>query len=61
MLSNKMFDLDNEGQGHGVQYSPWRHSTANINLCKSHIGTFFASYQRFRDIHISKFMTTLKL
>ena len=29
-----MFDIDNEGQCHGVQHSPWCYSMANNNLYK---------------------------
>ena len=28
MHNKKMFDFENEGQGHGVQHSPWCHSMA---------------------------------
>ena len=34
MNRNKMFDIDNEGQCHGVQHSPWYYSMANNNLYK---------------------------
>ena len=50
----KMFDIENEGQGHGVQHSQWFHSIANINLYKRHTRAFFASSHRFWDIYISK-------
>ena len=36
MHSEKMFDLENEGQRHGAQQLQWSHSMANINLYKSH-------------------------
>ena len=35
MHKKKMFNLENEGHGHGVQQSQWCHSMANIqNLYK---------------------------
>ena len=36
MHNKKMFDLENEGQGHGVQQWQRSLSMANINLYKSH-------------------------
>ena len=50
------FDLENEGQGHGVQHFHWSHSMANINLYEGHTCAFFACSHHFRDIHISKFV-----
>ena len=38
-----MSDLEDEGQCHGVQHLQWRHSMANINLCKSHCTHFWDS------------------
>ena len=32
MHKKKMFDLENEGQGHRIQHSQWRDSMANVNL-----------------------------
>ena len=32
----KMFDNENENQGHGLQHSQWRHSIATIKLYKCH-------------------------
>ena len=52
-----MFDLENEGQGQGVQHAQRYHSMANINLYKSHTSALLTSPHRFRDIHISKFVT----
>ena len=43
MHNRKMFDLENEGQSHGVQHSQWSHSMVNINLYRSHTFAFFAS------------------
>ena len=53
MHGKKLFGLENEGKGHGVQYSQWRQSTAHINLCRSHMVHFCDSSQRFRDISVS--------
>ena len=50
-----MFDLENDCQGHGVQYSHWRHSMANINVCKTHWTHFRVSIHRFQDINIQDF------
>ena len=47
MHKKKMFDLENEGQRHGVQHSSWCHSMAKINLCKSYTSTFLTSSHRF--------------
>ena len=43
MHNKKMFDieLENEGQGHGVQHSPWCNSMANIDLGKRLYGALF--------------------
>ena len=49
------FDLENLGQGHTVQRSPWSHSLANTNLYQSRTWAFFASSGRFPDL-ISKFV-----
>ena len=57
ILNFKMFDVKNVGQIHGVKYSKWSHSEANIDLYKSHIGEFFASSHHFQDIRISNFVT----
>ena len=53
------FYLENLGQGHGVglQHSQRYHSMANVNIFKSHTLAFFASSHRFRDSHISIFVT----
>ena len=42
-MHKKMFDLENEDQGHGVQHSQWCHSMTNITLCKSHMTDFVIS------------------
>ena len=34
--NKKMFDLESEGQSHGVQHSQWLYVMPNINLNKSH-------------------------
>ena len=39
-MYKKMFDLENDGKGHGIQHSQWRHSIANINVGKSHLTHF---------------------
>ena len=39
MHNKKIFDLENESQGHGIQHSQWSHSMANVNLYKSHTWT----------------------
>ena len=54
MDNRKMFDLENEGQSHGVQQLPCCHSMANINLYKSHTWAFRVNSHRFQDIHISE-------
>ena len=37
ILTLKMFDLENLGQGHGVQLSQLPHSMANIKIYKRHL------------------------
>ena len=51
------FDLGNLDHDHVVQQPQWPHSMANINLYKNHTSIFFNIYHRFRDIHISQFVT----
>ena len=41
MHKKKISDIENEGQGHGVQHSQWFHSMANINLYKRRSLAFF--------------------
>ena len=53
MHNNKMFDLENEGQGHGVQHSQRCYSMENTKRGKSHMKHFCDSSQRFRDINAS--------
>ena len=52
-----MFDHENEGQSDGVQHSQWSHSMENINLYKRRTSQFVDSSHRFRNIHVSKFVT----
>ena len=35
-IALEQFDLANVSQGHGVKYSQWPHSMANVNIYKSH-------------------------
>ena len=37
----KMFDLENEGQGVGVQHPQWRRSTENIKIFTRHYTFLF--------------------
>ena len=48
----QMFDLENLGQGYGVQYLQWSRLMVNINLRKSNTYVFCTSSHRFRDNHI---------
>ena len=57
MHNKKIFDFENEGQGREVQHSQWRHSMANINLCKSSDAFFYDNSYRFRDINVSNLLT----
>ena len=41
-------NIEDEGQGHGVQQPQWFHSMANCNLCKSRMKHFCDSSHRFR-------------
>ena len=50
------FDLENVGQGHGVQHSQWSYSIVNINLYKVIIEHFSLALTGFRNIHILKFV-----
>ena len=52
-----MFNLETEGQGHGVQHLQWSQSMINVNLYKSHNLEFFADSHSFRDIHILEFVS----
>ena len=54
-VPKKMIDLENEDQGHGVEYSQWCQSMANINLVKSPISHFCESSHYFRNINILHF------
>ena len=36
ILIVKIFDHQDVGQGHGVQFSQWQHSMANIKIYKCH-------------------------
>ena len=36
MHNKTMFDLEHEGQGHGVQHLQWIHSMANIKVILEH-------------------------
>ena len=47
-----IFDLENLGHGHGVQYSQWFPWMANIKATMKH---FPANSHRFPDISISFF------
>ena len=51
--SKEMVDLENNGKGHGVQYSKWSYPKENIILNKCHTWSFFASSLRFRDVQHS--------
>ena len=46
MHNMNVFDLKDEGQGHGVQHSQCSYLRADINLYKSHIWEFFVSSHR---------------
>ena len=56
-ITVEKFDLENLGQGHGVNHSQWSSSMENIDVYKSRTGALFASSYRFWDIHVSQFMT----
>ena len=43
-----MFDLEDEGQGHGLQHSQWCHSMANISIYKRSHYAFLHYSQLFR-------------
>ena len=53
MHNKKMYDLENEGQVHGVEHTQWLHSMANINLSKSQMTPFCDSSHCFQDIKVS--------
>ena len=57
IITFKMCDLENFGNGHELPHLQWSQLTANINLCKSRSWAFFASSHSFQDIHISNFVT----
>ena len=52
-MHDKMFDLENEGQGHWVQHSQWYSSMANINVGESHMTPFCNCSPHFRYISVS--------
>ena len=57
MHNKKMFDLENEGQGHEVQHLPWCHSMVNINLDKydkSHLRNYYllSPFSRYSHLKI---------
>ena len=55
-----MFVLENESYGHGVHQSQWSHSMANINLYKSHIWAFFASFYNLQDMLVCSISNQLR-
>ena len=58
MCTFQICNFHNLIHDHRVQDSQWSHSMANIKLYKSPTWAFFASSHRFRNIHISKFVTS---
>ena len=44
MNNNKMFDIENKGQGDGAQHPQWLHSIAQIKINKRHC-TIFATFK----------------
>ena len=48
-----MFDLENEGQGKGVNNSQWCQSMVNINLDKSYMMHYCNGSHRFQDVNVS--------
>ena len=56
MHYKKLFDLENECQGHRVQHLRWCHSMVNIDLDKTQIVHFYDSSHRLRNISISNML-----
>ena len=57
ILKFQICDFENFEQGHEVEHLQWTYSIANIHFYKSHNWAFFADSRRFRDTHISNFVT----